>query len=179
MKKKVFCIMAYSGAGKTEVVKELEKDGYNVLQSYTTRPQRHENEWGHKFCNNEEYEKFKSKDEIAAYSLIEGNHYFATKQQLFSSDIYVVDPVGIEDLKERILDVEFVVIYLKVDKKTRMSRMQKRGDDVHRILSRVNTDGIKFRKKRYDYQVINYEFDKAVKIIKNIIKVESEPNSVE
>ncbi|RPK31801.1 hypothetical protein EDO6_02428 [Paenibacillus xylanexedens] len=89
------------------------------------------------------------------------------------SDIYVVDPVGIEDLKKRMEDIEFVVIYLKVDKETRMKRMQKRGDDVIRILSRVNTDGLKFKKKRYDYQVINYDFDKAVKIIRNIIKVES------
>ncbi|WP_124115388.1 AAA family ATPase [Paenibacillus xylanexedens] len=173
MKKKIFCIMAYSGAGKTEIVKELEKDGYKVLQSYTTRPQRHKNEWGHTFCNNEEYEKFKEKDEIAAYSQIQGYHYFATKRQLMLSDIYVVDPVGIEDLKKRMEDIEFVVIYLKVDKETRMKRMQKRGDDVIRILSRVNTDGLKFKKKRYDYQVINYDFDKAVKIIRNIIKVES------
>nr|WP_145401595.1 AAA family ATPase [Paenibacillus xylanexedens] len=173
MKKKIFCIMAYSGAGKTEIVKELEKDGYKILQSYTTRPQRHKNEWGHTFCNDEDYGNFKAKDEIAAYSQIQGYHYFATKKQLMKSDIYVVDPVGIEDLKERMKDIEFVVIYLKVDKETRMKRMQKRGDDVIRILSRVNTDGLKFKKKRYDYQVINYDFDKAVKIIRNIIKVES------
>lgn len=172
MKKKVFCIMAYSGAGKTEVVRELEKDGYSVLQSYTTRQPRYENEWGHTFCSNEEYEQFKQNDAIAAYSYIEGNHYFATKNQLYTNDIYVVDPVGIADLKKRIEDVEFVVIYLKVDKKTRMKRMQKRGDSVERILSRITTDGVKFHKKRFDYQVINYEFDKAVKIIKNIIKVE-------
>ncbi|MWV44890.1 AAA family ATPase [Paenibacillus sp. HJL G12] len=171
--KKVYCLMAYSGAGKTEVAKALEQKGYNVLQSYTTRSPRSENEWGHTFCSYEEYEKFKENDDIAAYTYFDGNHYFSTKKQLNETDIYVIDPDGITYLKENVKDIEFVTIYLKVDKKARMKRMFVRGDDVDQMLSRINGDGLKFRKKRFDYQVINYEFDKAVNIIEYIMKVEN------
>lgn len=174
MKNKVFILMAYSGAGKTEIAKELEKQGYDVLQSYTTRQPRYEGEYGHMFCTVKEYEEFEEKGEVAAYSLIEGNHYFSTKEQIYGTDIYVCDPDGIKDLKEKITDVEFITIYIKVDKKTRYARMQSRGDSIDKILKRVIQDGTKFSKKRFDYQVINYELHKAVKIIKNIIEVENE-----
>ncbi|QWU14329.1 Guanylate kinase [Paenibacillus sophorae] len=174
MKKKLYILMAYSGAGKTEIAKHLETKGYNVLQSYTTRQPRYENEYGHMFCTAEEYEEFKSKGEIAAYSLIEGNHYFSTKNQLYNTDIYVCDPDGIVDLKQKTKDIEFITIYIKVDKSTRIKRMQKRGDSVDKILSRITQDGIKFRDKKFDYKVVNYDFDKAVKIIEFIIKTENE-----
>ncbi|QSF43461.1 AAA family ATPase [Paenibacillus tianjinensis] len=176
MKKKCFVLMGYSGSGKTEIAKALEKYSYNILQSYTTRQPRYEGEYGHMFCTVDEYEQFERNGEVAAYSLIEGNHYFSTKEQIYNTPnlIYVCDPDGIKDLKEKITDIEFITIYIKVDKKTRMRRMHERGDSVDKILSRVTTDGIKFAKKRFDYQVINYEFDKAVKIIKNIIETENE-----
>lgn len=165
--------MAYSGAGKTEVAKELENKGYNVLQSYTTRKPRTVHEWGHLFCSNEEYERYKNEDQIAAYTYFDDHHYFSTKEQLYNTDIYVIDPDGIEYLKQNIPDIEFITIYLKVDKHTRMRRMQLRGDDVVDILSRVTNDGIKFKEKRFDYQVINYDLSKAVKIIESIMKIEN------
>lgn len=172
--KKVFLLMGYSGSGKTEVAKALEGRGYNILQSYTTRQPRHENEWGHIFASDEVYEQLDRENQVAAYSYFDGNHYFSTKDQINSTDIYVVDPDGIKDLKEAVKDVEFVVVYLKVDKKTRMERMKNRGDSVDKILKRIAEDGYKFRKKRFDYQVINYEFDKAVNIIDLIIQTEQD-----
>ncbi|MET3209734.1 UNVERIFIED_CONTAM: guanylate kinase [Paenibacillus sp. PvR008] len=170
--KKVFLLMGYSGSGKTEVAKVLEGRGYNILQSYTTRQPRNGGEWGHIFATIEEYEQLKHDKQIVAYSYFDNNHYFSTEDQIYSTDIYVVDPDGIKDLKERVSDVEFVTIYLKVDKKTRYKRMIERGDDVDKRLKRINEDGIKFRKKRFDYQVINYELDKAVNVIDQIIKIE-------
>lgn len=171
--KKVFILMAYSGAGKTEIAKELEKLGYDVLQSYTTRQPRYEGEYGHMFCTVDEYEQFEKNGEVAAYSLIEGNHYFSTKEQIYGIDVYVCDPDGIKDLKAKITDIEFITIYIKVDKQTRYARMHSRGDGIDKILKRVVQDGTKFSKKRFDYQVVNYDLDKAVKIIKNIIEVEN------
>lgn len=38
-----------SGSGKTTIAKELEKEGYNIIHSYTTRPPREPDEWGHTF----------------------------------------------------------------------------------------------------------------------------------
>jgi Guanylate kinase len=172
--KKVFLLMAYSGAGKTEIAKALEEKGYDILQSYTTRKKRNEDEWGHTFSDEEQYNKHRENGEIVAYSYFDGSHYYSTRRMVHNSDIYLIDPDGIEYLKDNIKDIEFITIYLKVDKTTRMNRMIKRGDDAGEILKRVTSDGFKFINKRYDYQVINYDFDKAVKIIDSIIKVERE-----
>ncbi|MGR6760345.1 AAA family ATPase [Paenibacillus sp. T2-29] len=170
--KKVFLLMGYSGSGKTEVAKALEGRGYNILQSYTTRQPRHESEWGHIFTTVENFEQLDMENRIVAHSYFDNNHYFSTKEQLLETDVYVIDPDGIKDLKKRVLDIEFVTIYLKVDKQTRYKRMIKRGDDVDKRLKRIHQDGTKFRKKRFDYQVINYELGKAVNVIDQIIKIE-------
>ncbi|KAA9007305.1 AAA family ATPase [Paenibacillus spiritus] len=171
-KRKIFVLMAYSGAGKTEIARELGKRGFNIVQSYTTRTPRYEGEYGHIFCTSGEYEKMKRNGDIAAYSLIEKNHYFSTKSQIEETDVYVCDPDGIKDLKEKMPEIEFITIYIKVDKSTRMRRMQQRGDDVEKILSRVVQDGVKFRNKKFDYKVPNYDFSKAVNIIEYIIRTE-------
>jgi guanylate kinase len=165
--------MSHSGAGKTEIAKILEGQGFRVIQSYTTRKPRYENEWGHLFCTVDEYHEFKNNGEIVAYSLFEGNHYFSTKEQMYNTDIYIVDPDGIEDLKSRIDDIEFITIYLKVDTGIRIERMKQRGDSIDKILKRVTEDGIKFQNKKYDYCVQNKDLDKAVKIISYITQVEN------
>lgn len=170
----MFLIVGHSGSGKTEIVKRLESLGYRVLQSYTTRPARSVNEWGHLFCTIDEYNKLKSTDEIVAYSYFDENHYFSTKQQLYDTDLYVVDPDGINDLKMNIDDIEFVTIYLKVELITRIERMKSRGDSEEKIRQRLNVDGRKFSNLAFDYAVSNRNFDKAVNIIKYIMETENE-----
>lgn len=170
----MFLIVGHSGSGKTKVVKYLEDLGYDVLQSYTTRPARTENEWGHLFCTVDDYKAFKSNDEIVAYSFFDGNHYFSTKQQLYDTDLYVVDPDGIEDLKQNIEDIDFITIYLKVDDVTRIKRMKQRGDSANKIIRRVAVDNDKFKNLTFDYAVSNDDFDKTIKIIKYIVETENE-----
>jgi guanylate kinase len=166
--KTVFCIMGESGSGKTEITKELHKRGYNVLQSYTTRQPREENEFGHLFCTVEEYENFKENDQIVAYSFFNNHHYFSTKQQMYECDIYVVDPDGIQDLRDNIDDIDFITIYLNVPKETRYLRMvSSRGVEV--AVERIVYDEVKFKDKQFEYAVINEDFDTTVNIIEYTI----------
>lgn len=166
--KKLFCIMGESGSGKTAVTKELHRRGYNVLQSYTTRQPREENEFGHLFCTIEEYENFKENDEIVAYSYFNNHHYFSTKQQMYECDVYVVDPDGIEDLKDNIDDIDFITIYLNVSRSIRYFRMaEDRGLQVAR--ERIKYDEEKFKNKKFEYAVINEDLDTTVNIVEYII----------
>jgi guanylate kinase len=78
---KIICLVGPSGSGKTTVARGLEKEGYNIIQSYTTRKPRFEGEWGHTFI--EEYKLLPGiglpKDMIAYFnSYNSGHHYFAT-----------------------------------------------------------------------------------------------------
>lgn len=77
----IFCLVGPSGSGKTTVAKALEKHGYNVIQSYTTRPQRSDNEWGHTFVTAIYSDKPPwVMDNVIAYNEFAGNHYWATKE---------------------------------------------------------------------------------------------------
>lgn len=172
--KKVFLLVGHSGSGKTEVAKWFANNGFDVLQSFTTRPKRYEDEYGHLFCTVEEYEAFKDKGDIVAYSLFDGNHYFSTRDQIYNTDCYVVDPDGINDLKSKVSDIDFVTIYIQVDEDVRVERMLSRGDSKEKVDNRLIVDAIKFIDLIFDYAVSNKDLNKTLKIIKHIVDVELE-----
>ena len=123
------------------------------MQSYTTRKPREKNEYGHLFCSVEEYEQFKNDNQIVAYSYFNKNHYFSTKEQMYETDLYVVDFEGLIDLKTKIKDIKFIVFYLKTDIKTRIKRMKSRGDDYQKIRERLSNDTIMLDLSKYNYLV--------------------------
>jgi len=170
--KKVFLIMGESGCGKTSIVEALEKRGFKSLQSYTTRKPRVDGETGHTFCSVKEYEQFKDNNEIVAYTYFDDNHYFCTKQQLIDSDLYVIDPSGIKFLKEYVIDVEFITIYIQVREMDRINRMYNRGETRESISKRLQNDNIKFKNKVFDYVVPNNNLKKTTDIIEYIMLVE-------
>ena len=73
MNKSLFLFVGRSASGKTTVANMLERDGYNQIQSYTTRPPRYQDETGHTFISNKEYDKL---DNIVASTLYNGYHYW-------------------------------------------------------------------------------------------------------
>lgn len=151
MMTRVINLIGASGCGKTSVAKELEKTGYNIIQSYTTRPPRVEGEWGHTFIG--EYRLFKGgsseeliindvanvklhyRQDMIAYfnSYNSGHHYFATDEQVIrgKDNIYIVDNAGAQQVHEyyKDSDVEVITIYLQVDEPIRAERLAQRIGD--------------------------------------------------
>ena len=129
-----------SGSGKTTVAEELKKQGgYKVVESYTTRPQRHPNETGHIFVTEKEYEEMK--DDMCAFTVFDGSKYWATNKQVDESDIYIIDPAGVEYFKKAYKGKkEPIVVYLKAGKKTRKQRMLERGDSRKAVQKRLQHD---------------------------------------
>ena len=156
MKDVIVCLVGESGSGKTEIAKALEKGGYNVIQSYTTRPPRTPDEWGHIFADRAAYEST-DRDLIIAWTEFNGNAYWATQEQYRGKgiSIYIVDPFGVTELKRLGLrDTEIVVIYLKVDEAERFSRMiGTRGATA--TIERIHHDYEASRYLRTDYVIDN------------------------
>lgn len=165
---KIFLIVGMSASGKSAIVNELEKAGWDVLPSYTTRSPRYEGEAGHIFVTEAEYEKFKANGEIVAYTFFDGSHYFSTKQQLYDNQIYVIDPLGVIYLKSLVKDIEFVTIYIKVDEKTRYNRLLQR-DGKEKAWQRWQNDIRMFKDLDFDYAVPNYNLKKTVEVINSIM----------
>lgn len=134
----IILLVGESGSGKTTIADLLEDMyGYKVLKSYTTRPPRF-NDTSHVFITDEEFNKLK---DIVAYTEYNGYRYCATADQVDHSDVYVIDPDGIEKLKKIYHGKkELVDVYIRVPEEIRASRMKKRGDSDAQITSRLDYD---------------------------------------
>lgn len=137
--KPLFCMVGKSASGKTTIADILEKSGkYRQTQSYTTRSPRYENEIGHVFVTNEEFDKLEN---IVAYTEYNGFRYAATAEQINSVDIYVVDVPGVETLLDKYHSKRpIVVFYFDTSVRTRIDRMIDRHDSDMAIISRLYND---------------------------------------
>ncbi|MCD8083579.1 MAG: hypothetical protein LUE86_08790 [Clostridiales bacterium] len=131
-RKTLFLIAGRTASGKSSVTKEVCKDlGLIQVRSYAIRPMRPDEaadpeHSDHIFITEDEMEQYR--DDITAYTYINGSHYFTTTDILDRSDCYVIDPLGIKDLKARYKErYRFVIIELRQrDKNTALKRYLKR-----------------------------------------------------
>jgi len=164
----IFGLIGASGTGKTTIAKYLEKKGYNVIHSYTTREERTPNEWGHTFVkendvvfnHNDKTVCFKSinkTEKMIAYVLYNNFHYWATKEQYAGKgkSIYVIDPKGFLRLKEW-NEVPIIGITLIADEQEKFYRMLARGDSEEKAKQRLQNDFHAFSCIRTDW-VVNVE----------------------
>ena len=139
MNKPLYLFCGRSASGKTTVANILESVGkYNQLQSYTTRPKRTDDEGGHIFVSDEEFDKLEN---IIAYTEYNNNRYCATAEQIDEASIYVIDVPGIETLLDKYQnDRPIVVVYFDTNIRTRIDRMIDRHDCDAAIVSRIYND---------------------------------------
>lgn len=134
-------LVGKSGSGKTTLEKELVNNfGFKSVKSYTTRPKRVANEENHQFVTKEEFDALENK---VAYTCFNGYEYCATKEQLDNATIYVIDPDGIEYLRQN-YSRNFFIVYIDTDNNVCENRMHKRGDDYNVVKSRIFNDEIEF-----------------------------------
>jgi guanylate kinase len=104
IKPHIICIIGESGSGKSVLADSIEAYGYKLIQSYTTRPPRHDNESGHTFISLEEFNAF-NRQEMIAYTEFGGNKYCCLHKDIISKNVYVLDDHGYEYLKTTFSDI--------------------------------------------------------------------------
>lgn len=140
MDKPLYLFVGPSGSGKTTIANMLESEyNLNQVQSYTTRSPRYENETGHTFISDEEFDKLEN---IAAYTEYNGYRYCTTSDQLDDCNIYVIDIPGVKTLLKNYTNKKrpIRIIYFESTVTTRIDRMIDRGESDMRIISRLRTD---------------------------------------
>ena len=206
MKTRIINLVGASGTGKTYIAKKLsELDNINVIKSYTTRPPRHENEWGHMFIEEYTVHEVPRKDRVIvndithttlhrdgdmiAYfnSYNSRHHYFATDEQVVrgKTNIYVVDPEGAKQVHKFYegTDVEVITIGIYEDKDKLSRNLEKReGLDLKDIILEDKYGWEKSDKyKEYQEKVagrINKDED-LFKIIKCDYMIKGSDNALE
>ena len=186
MSKCLFCIIGKSGSGKTTICTKLEERGYKQIPSYTTRKPRTENEVGHTFISDEEFNRL---TDLVAFADYRGTRYGVTKQQVEdeNNSLYVVDVTGLNYLKEEYKGSRKIVsIYINADIITIYKRLVERYTDkpfVERteiITKRLSDDLYEFRgaNKLCDYIIYNDDtpVERAVERIEQIIQKEENKN---
>lgn len=163
-KKKIILIVGRTSVGKTSLTKACaQKLGLKIVASYTTRPMRYDDKENsdHIFISNEEADEFlKHSDEIAAYTEIGEYRYFTTKTMLDQSDIYIIDPPGVEELKKRCGDLyDFVTVYIRIDQSVGRRRAVQRGETIKDYQARYQAENDRFsdfeKAMAWEYHIMN------------------------
>ena len=150
----IFLIVGCSGSGKTTITEQLEqKYGLKSIQSYTTRPKRYEDESGHIFVSDEEFDKL---TDMVAYTEFAGNRYCAIAEQVENNDLYIIDPKGVDFFMKAYKGSKTPkIIFISSNLTTRYERMVGRAETkgkshqeaIESSLTRIVNDASEF----YDY----------------------------
>lgn len=175
----LLCILGRSGAGKDSLADKLcERTGLNKLISYTTRPRRENENNTHIFVTDADYEQMLANGQVAAYTEINGFRYWSTIEQLMTSNIYIIDPIGVKTLQSlNIPNLRIVTVYIHIPEDIREQRaIELRGDDRSVFRARSFSERNQFRELErdvdYDYSIRNLNFAKAYSVLRWISQLE-------
>ena len=172
----IYLIVDRTASGKDSLARAVaKKHNLKILSSYTTRPKRPNETNEHIFISPEEVSNYVN--DFIAYTKIGDYEYFATKQQLLESDLYIIDPNGINILFEEtkdMTDIEFKIIYITASYETRKLRaLSNRHDDKNVFEKRCYAEEEQFINfecdKKWDKRINNQFFDQALSELENYI----------
>ncbi|MCD3340414.1 guanylate kinase, partial [Clostridium botulinum] len=156
--------------------------GYKAIQSYTTRPKRTKDEKGHIFVREKDYtviqdnkinevqiyDKLGNEVDTVAYTYFNGNHYWATMDQVKESTYYIIDKAGVDYFANKVRDkVDYKIVYVTVPFFTRVKRLIKR-DGLAKGISRLINDFKMFRGLKYDTKIVNRDLEQSVQELRKI-----------
>lgn len=172
-------VMGKTGSGKDSVVNKLcERTDLRQIVSYTTRPRRENEGDTHIFTTREVYEQMQAEGNIAAYTEIAGNLYWTTIDQLYSNDVYIIDPNGVKTLRDLNLpNLRLVTVFINVPDKVREERALKfRKDNKVQFRLRSHSENPQFREMAqnlaFDYSISNLDLSKAYSVLRWISLIE-------
>lgn len=175
----LICLMGKTASGKDTLANKLcERTGLRQIISYTTRERRTNEGDTHIFISDEEYQTLEDSGQIAAFTQIGPYKYCCTINQLYENDIYVIDPIGVQHLRELNLpNLRLVTVYVNTPDDIRKERaLNRRGDDRLTFMKRDIAERDQFRtmlkSADFDYAVSNIEWPKAYSVLRWISQVE-------
>ena len=179
-KGKIFVISAPSGSGKTTLCKRLLKECKNLVvsKSFTTRPLRkgEKNKRDYIFVSKKEFEAARKNGEFLEWAKVFDNYYgtpeeFVEKKiAIGKSVLLIIDVQGAFQVKKKRPGATLIFIFPPSLGELKKRLIARKTDNTAEIKSRLKIARREMAlAKRYDYQVINDDLDRAVDRLKKIV----------
>jgi guanylate kinase len=121
-------IVGKGASGKNVLMERFEKRGFRHLVSHTTRPMRDCEVDGkeYHFVSNEEFEKMINEGKFVEYQKFGGFYYGTSTKEWDLSDVVIMAPQGIQNLRNLGIRENCFVIYIDIPYHTRRDRLKLR-----------------------------------------------------
>lgn len=144
----MIAITGKSGVGKTSIVREMVKQGYEKIVTCTTRPPRPNEVNGrdYKFIDERTFRECIDDGVFAEYKVYHtgsGDWYYGSiKSDLENAtdrDVIILTPEGVRDISKN-SKADIKVVYIDAGEETIKKRLEHRGDDPAEIKRRMRKD---------------------------------------
>ena len=150
-----------SGSGKSTIERMLVNNyGLKRAVSHTSREPRmaENNGIDYYFVGEEIMFRMYEEGKLAEFIGYNGNLYGVSIKELMDSQVIVIEPTGLKQVKEKMKDKKKIIsIFLDISEEAMYDRMKYRGDLEANILERIEHD-------RHHFNVDVDEFDYVIKV---------------
>ena len=153
-------LVGKAAAGKDFLKHRLKNKGFNIGVSHTTRSPRETEIDGedYHFITEDKFKEMIVGNEFIEHMKFNGWYYGQTEEDFNKSDVMIMSKDGLDILPEQYRD-QCAVLYLDVDRKTRIERLNDRNDVNDSIMRRMNTDDDQFKEfTDFDIRIKNPDF---------------------
>lgn len=165
----IVILVGGSASGKTTLAHDLQKfEGFSQIITYTTRPPRDGEQDGvdYHFVTDEKFNEMIENNEFVEYANYRGWLYGTAISSKIDEDVVIVlTPAGARAFrkfaeKHPELELDLFVIYLMVDRRSRLAKLLERGDDIEEAYRRSLSDVGQFDafEREADYIMHNDEY---------------------
>lgn len=139
-------LVGKAASGKDHLKQKLQKRGFKIGVSHTTRkPRANElNGIDYHFVTEDEFTTMIDQGVFIEYMKFNGWYYGQTEEDFNGADVMIMSKDGLDMLPEQYRK-QCVVIYLDIDRTTRIERLTDRDDKNDSIQRRMDTDDEQFK----------------------------------
>jgi guanylate kinase len=145
----IVILVGESASGKSTLAANLQEfEGFSRIVTYTTRPPRDGEQDGidYHFVTDEKFNEMIANNEFVEHANYRGWQYGTAINSKITEDIVVVlTPAGARAFRKFAaehpeLELDIFVIYLMVDRRSRLVKLLERGDDIEEAYRRSLSD---------------------------------------
>ena len=153
-------LVGKAASGKDYLKNRLKNKGFKIGVSHTTRKPREGEQDGvdYHFIDENLFKQMIEEDQFVEYMHFNGWYYGQTKDDFAEADVMIMSKDGLDILPEEYRN-QCVVLYLDIDRKTRIERLNWRNDVNDTIARRLNADEEQFKGfKDFEIHITNPNF---------------------